>query len=141
VRSIPCCIRFTISAGIMSANVDHQADWGSWPLASPDLPVRASAGRAQADRRALLLTAVVGAIYEKLRWGTCDDAIWTSRCSPRHRERMRRAARPDLQRRAAATGDRELMLCVIASRLAIYGRGYLVQNDLVRPAFSYVHAD
>ncbi|MEN3386119.1 MAG: hypothetical protein V7608_6163, partial [Hyphomicrobiales bacterium] len=35
----------------------------------------------------------------------------------------------------------ELMLCVIASRLAIYGRGYLVQNDLVQPAFSYVRAD
>jgi len=33
---------------------------------------------------------------------------------------------------------------VIASRLAIYGRGYLVQNDLpdpVRPAFGYVRAD
>jgi len=34
----------------------------------------------------------------------------------------------------------ELMLCVIASVLAIYGRGYLVRQEIpapVRPAFGY----
>jgi hypothetical protein len=94
---------------------------------------------------ALLLTAVVGAIYEKIRWGTSDDAILdvalftagvASVC----------AALPGLIHGGVSLQEviGELMLCVIASRLAIYGRGYLVQNDLPdprRPAFGYVRAD
>jgi hypothetical protein len=91
---------------------------------------------------ALLLTAVVGAIYEKLRWGTCDDAILDVALFTAGIASVL-AALPGL----IYSGEPlqqvigELMLCVIASRLAIYGRGYLVQNDLVRPAFSYVRAD
>jgi len=94
---------------------------------------------------ALLLTAVVGAIYEKLRWGKCDDALLdvalftagiASVC----------AALPGLIHGGVPLQQviGELMLCVIASRLAIYGRGYLVRNDLpdpVRPAISYARAD
>jgi hypothetical protein len=94
---------------------------------------------------ALLLTALVGAIYEKVRFGASDDALLdvalftagvASVC----------AALPGLIHGGVPLQEviGELMLCVIASRLAIYGRGYLVQNDLPdpkRPAFSYVRAD
>jgi hypothetical protein len=94
---------------------------------------------------ALLLTALVGAIYEKVRWGTSDDALLdvalftagvASVC----------AALPGLIHGGVPLQEvvGELMLCVIASRLAIYGRGYLVQCDLpapTRPAFGYVRAD
>jgi hypothetical protein len=94
---------------------------------------------------ALLLTAVVGAIYEKLRWGTSDDALLdvalftaggASVC----------AALPGLIYGGVPLQEviGELMLCVIASRLAIYGRGYLVRSDLpdpVPPALGYIRAD
>jgi hypothetical protein len=94
---------------------------------------------------ALLLTAVVGAIYEKLRWGASDDALLdvalftagvASVC----------AALPGLIHSGEPLQEAigELMLCVIASRLAIYGRGYLVHQDQpvpVRPAFGYDGAD
>jgi hypothetical protein len=94
---------------------------------------------------ALLLTALVGAIYEKVRWGSSDDAILdvalftagvASVCG----------ALPGLIHGGEPLQQviGELMLCVIASRLAIYGRGYLVQNDLPdpkRPEFGYAPAD
>jgi hypothetical protein len=92
---------------------------------------------------ALLLTALVGAIYEKIRWGTSDDAILdvalftagvASVC----------AALPGLIHGGEPLQQvvGELMLCVIASRLAIYGRGYLIQDELpARPALGYVRAD
>src|SRR5438132_3104006 len=93
---------------------------------------------------ALLLTALVGAIYEKIRWGTSDDAIldvalFTAGVASVF------AALPGLihggEPLQRVIG--ELMLCLIASRLAIYGRGYLVRNDLPapkRPAFGYARA-
>jgi hypothetical protein len=92
---------------------------------------------------ALLLTALVDAIYEKIRWGTSDDAILdvalftagvASVC----------AALPGLIQGGVPLQEviGELMLCLIASRLAIYGRGYLVRDDLpVRPALGYARAD
>ena len=94
---------------------------------------------------ALLLTALVGAIYEKVRFGVSDDALLdvalftagvASVC----------AALPGLIHGGVPLQEvvGELMLCVIASRLAIYGRGYLVQNDLPdpkRPALGYARAD
>jgi hypothetical protein len=94
---------------------------------------------------ALLLTALVGAIYEKVRWGTCDDAILDVALFTAGVASVL-AALPGLIHGGEPLQEviGELMLCVIASRLAIYGRGYLVQNDLpdpVRPAFGYVRAD
>ena len=94
---------------------------------------------------ALLLTALVGAIYEKVRFGASDDALLdvalftagvASVC----------AALPGLIHGGVPLQEviGELMLCVIASRLAIYGRGYLVQGDLPapkRPALGYARAD
>ena len=90
---------------------------------------------------ALLLTALMGAICEKVRWGTCDDAIldvalFTAGVASVF------AALPGLIQGGEPLQEviGELMLCVIASRLAIYGRGYLVRNDLPapkRPAFGY----
>ncbi len=59
---------------------------------------------------ALLLTALVGAVIEKVRFGSCDDALL------------------------------DVALFVAASGLAIYGRGYLIRQELprpVRPPFGY----
>jgi hypothetical protein len=94
---------------------------------------------------ALLLTALVGAVYEKVRWGSSDDALldvalFTAGVASVF------AALPSLIHGGEPLQEviGELMLCVLASRLAIYGRGYLVQNDLpepVRPAFGYVRVD
>jgi hypothetical protein len=94
---------------------------------------------------ALLLTALVGATYEKVRWGSSDDALldvalFTAGVASVF------AALPGLIHGGEPLQEviGELMLCVIASRLAIYGRGYLVQNDLpdpVRPAFGHVRVD
>ena len=93
---------------------------------------------------ALLLTALVGAIYEKVRWGASDDAIldvalFTAGVASVF------AALPGLIHGGVPLQEviGELMLCVIASRLAIYGRGYLVRNDLPapkRPPFGYARA-
>jgi hypothetical protein len=92
---------------------------------------------------ALLFTALVGAIYEKVRFGASDDALLdvalftagvASVC----------AALPGLIQGGVPLQEviGELMLCLIASRLAIYGRGYLVQDDLpAQRALSYVRAD
>ena len=91
---------------------------------------------------ALLLTALMGAICEKVRWGTCDDAIldvalFTAGVASVF------AALPGLIHGGEPLQEviGELMLCVIASRLAIYGRGYLVQNDPLRPALRYARAN
>ena len=93
---------------------------------------------------ALLLTALVGAIYEKVRWGTSDDAILDVALFTAGVASVL-AALPGLTHGGEPLQQviGELMLCLIASRLAIYGRGYLVQNDLPdpkRPALSYVRA-
>lgn len=90
---------------------------------------------------ALLLTALVGAVYEKIRYGTSDDAILDVALFTAGIASVI-AALPGLihggEPLQAVVG--ELMLYVIASRLAIYGRGYLVKRDVpepVRPAFGY----
>ena len=87
---------------------------------------------------AFLLAALFSAAYEKMRFGAI-----------RRRDARRRAVHLGARQRrrprcpacctAASCWSRligELMLCVIASGLAIYGRGYLVQGESsrVRPA-------
>ena len=91
-----------------------------------------------------LLVAVISAVCEKVRFGSCDDAmldvaLFTAAVASAI------AAPPGLlhggQLLLAAIG--ELMLCVIASGCAIYGRGYLVRPDLpapTRPPFGYAQA-
>jgi hypothetical protein len=94
---------------------------------------------------ALLLTALAGAIYEKVRWGTSDDALLDVALFTAGLASVF-AALPGLIHGGEPLQQviGELMLCVIASKLAICGRGYLVQSDLPdpkRPAFSYARAD
>ncbi len=90
---------------------------------------------------AFLLTAVIGAACDKLRARGCDDAtldvaLFTAALASAV------AALPGL----AHGGDLlvapigEMMLCLIASGLAIYGRGYLVREEMpppARPSFGY----
>jgi hypothetical protein len=90
---------------------------------------------------AFLLAAVIGAVCEKVRFGSCDDAmldvaLFTAAVASVV------AALPGLvhggELLIGAIG--ELMLCAIASGCAIYGRGYLVRPELpppTRPAFGY----
>ena len=90
---------------------------------------------------AFLFTALVGAIVQKTRLGFCDDslldvALFTAALA------SVLSALPGLMHGGAllqaAIG--ELMLCAIASMLAIYGRGYLIRQEIptpVRPAFGY----
>jgi len=92
---------------------------------------------------ALLLTALVGAIYEKVRFGASDDALLDVALFTAGVASVS-AALPGLIYGGVPLQQviGELMLCLIASWLAIYGRGYLVQDDLpARPALSYVRAD
>jgi hypothetical protein len=90
---------------------------------------------------AFLLTALVSAIVEKIRFGSCDDALLDVALFIAALASIL-SALPGLihggEPLLAAIG--ELMLCVIASVLAIYGRGYLVSQEIpppVRPAFGY----
>jgi hypothetical protein len=88
---------------------------------------------------ALLLTAVLGAVYEKVRWGGSDDALLDVALFTAGVASVV-AALPGLIHGGVPLQEviGELMLCVMASRLAIYGRGYLVRKDLpdlARPAF------
>jgi len=90
---------------------------------------------------AFLLAAVIGAACDKARSRGCDDAtldvaLFTAALA------SIAAALPGLLHGGdllvASIG--ELMLCLIASGLAVYGRGYLVREELlrpVRPAFGY----
>ena len=92
----------------------------------------------------LLLVALFGAAYEKLRWGSSDGAVLdvallTSAIA------SAASLLPGLihggEPLLSVIG--ELMLCVIASGLAVYGRGFLVRPELpapVRPAFGYSRA-
>jgi hypothetical protein len=94
---------------------------------------------------ALLLTALVGAIYGKIRRAAPDDAVldvalFTSAVASII------AALPSLIHGGEPLQQvvGELMLCVIASRLAIYGRGYLARPDMpkaTRPAFGYARVN
>lgn len=90
---------------------------------------------------AFLLTALIGAALDKARGQGCDDAafdvaLFTAALA------SAAATLPGLlhggELLLAPVG--ELMLCVIASGFAIYGRGYLVRDERprpVRPAFGY----
>ena len=90
---------------------------------------------------AFLFAALIGAAYDKLRARGCDDAaldvaLFAAALASAI------AVLPGLlhggELLLAPVG--ELMLCLIASGLAIYGRGYLVRDEHprpVRPAFGY----
>jgi hypothetical protein len=75
---------------------------------------------------ALLLAAVVIAAYEKLRWGVCDDAMLDVALFVSAFASVA-AALPGLMIGGEALRQviGELMLCIIASALAIQGRGYV----------------
>ena len=83
---------------------------------------------------AFLLATIMCAVYERLRWGSCDDAmldvaLFISALA------SAASALPGLTHGGEMLNEiiGELMLCLIASGLAIYGRGYLVQDELPRP--------
>ena len=90
---------------------------------------------------AFLLAAVIGAACDKARSRGCDDATLDVALFVAALASIA-AALPGLLHGGdllvASIG--ELMLCLIASGLAVYGRGYLVREELprpVRPAFGY----
>jgi len=84
---------------------------------------------------AFLLVALVGAVIEKLRFGSSDDAIFDVALFVAAVASVA-GALPGLVYGGVllqgAVG--ELILCVAASGFAIYGRGYLIGQELPRPA-------
>lgn len=90
---------------------------------------------------ALLLAALFAAAYEKILLGSTDDAmldvaLFTAAIATTAGALPGVIHGGDLL--VAAIG--ELMLCIIASALAIYGRGFVARPELpapVRPAFGY----
>ena len=90
---------------------------------------------------AFLLAALIGAVCDKARSRACDDAMLDVALFTAALASIA-AAPPGLLHGGnlllATIG--ELMLCLFASGLAIYGRGYLVREELPRPvrrAFGY----
>ena len=90
---------------------------------------------------AFLLAAVIGAVCDKARARGCDDAMLDVALFIAALASLATAP-PGLlhggHQLLLTIG--ELMLCVIASWLAVYGRGYLVREERprpVRPAFGY----
>jgi len=83
---------------------------------------------------ALLLATVMCAIYERLRWGSCDDAMLDVALLVSALASAA-SALPGLTHGGEMLNEiiGELMLCLIASGLAIYGRGYLATDDLPQP--------
>jgi hypothetical protein len=86
---------------------------------------------------AFLLATIMCAVYERLRWGSCDDAMLDVALLIAALASAS-SALPGLTHGGEMLNEiiGELMLCLIASGLAIYGRGYLVQDELppaVRP--------
>ena len=83
---------------------------------------------------ALLLVALLGAVIEKLRFGSCDDALFDVALFVAAVASVI-GALPGLVHGGVllqgAVG--ELILCVAASGFAIYGRGYLIGEELPRP--------
>ncbi len=86
---------------------------------------------------ALLLAALFSAAYEKIHFGSSDDAmldvaLLTSAIA------TVASALPGLTHggELLLSVIGELMLCVIASALAIYGRGFLVKEELPPPTRS-----
>ena len=93
---------------------------------------------------ALLLVALVGTVVEKVRFGSCDDALLDVALFVAALASVAGAlpgllyGGPLLQ-----TSVGEMILCVAASALAIYGRGYLIRQEIprpVRPPFGYVQS-
>src|ERR1044072_8295878 len=86
---------------------------------------------------AFLLATLMCAIYERLRWGSCDDAMLDVALLISALASAA-SAMPGLTHGGEMLNEiiGELMFCLIASGLAIYGRGYLVPDELppqVRP--------
>lgn len=80
---------------------------------------------------AFLLATVMCAAYERLRWGSCDDAMLDVALLISALASAA-SALPGLTHGGEMLNEiiGELMLCLIASGLAIYGRGYLVNDEL-----------
>jgi hypothetical protein len=83
---------------------------------------------------ALLLATFMCAIYERLRWGSCDDAMLDVALLVAALASAA-SALPGLTHGGEMLTEivGELMLCLIASGLAIYGRGYLAKEELPPP--------
>ena len=83
---------------------------------------------------AFLLATLICAVYEKLRWDSADDAMLDVALLIAAMASAA-SALPGLTHGGELLNEviGELMLCLIASGLAIYGRGYLVRPDLPRP--------
>ena len=83
---------------------------------------------------AFLLATFFCAIYEKVRWGSSDDAMLDVALFIAAMASVA-SALPGLTHGGELLNEviGELMLCLIASGLAIYGRGYLVRPELPRP--------
>lgn len=83
---------------------------------------------------AFLLATIMCAVYERLRWGSCDDAMLDVALFISALASAASAVPGMMHGGEMLQGIiGELMLCLIASGLAIYGRGYLVRDELPRP--------
>ena len=83
---------------------------------------------------AFLLATFMCALYERLRWGSTDDAMLDVALLVAALASAA-SALPGLTHGGELLNEiiGELMLCLIASGLAIYGRGYLAKDELPRP--------
>jgi hypothetical protein len=83
---------------------------------------------------AFLLATLICTVYEKVRFGSSDDAMLDVALLISAIASVT-AAFPGLTHGGEMLNEviGELMLCLIASGLAIYGRGYLVRDELPRP--------
>ena len=83
---------------------------------------------------AFLLTALIGAVRDKIRYGSCDDAMLDVALFTAALASIAGALPGLLHGGELLQGTiGELMLCLIASALAIHGRGYLVREERPRP--------
>jgi undecaprenyl pyrophosphate phosphatase UppP len=82
---------------------------------------------------AFLLATCACAIYEKVRWDSCDDAMLDVALMIAALASAASAV-PGLTHGGEMLNEviGELMLCLIASGLAIYGRGYLTKEEQPR---------
>jgi hypothetical protein len=82
---------------------------------------------------AFLLATCMCALYERARWGSCDDAMLDVALLISALASAA-SALPGLTHGGEMLTEvvGELMLCLIASGLAIYGRGYVAKEELPR---------
>jgi hypothetical protein len=89
----------------------------------------------------LLLVALVGAVIEKFRFGSCDDALLDVALFVAALATVAGTLPGLVHGGALLLGSLgEMILCVAASGFAIYGRGYLIREELpppVRPPLGY----